>query len=229
MEIINLKDSKTVSDNSAQLCAEHQITDIKQAVKNENRVNIFVDGEYEFSLDIVQLVDFKLKVGLKLSDEDLIKYKKASEFGKVYQRALEWVLTRPRSVRETKDYLKKKQRERDIDDADVEKILQKLLDKKYLNDYEFAKYFVENRFVNKGISKKRLCMELIKKGINSTTIDEVLNAGIRNDEEEIKKIIMKKQKRYDAVQMINYLARQGFEFELARNLVQDFYETDLQN
>ena len=56
--------------------ATFKITNIKQAVKNENRVNVYVDGKYSFSLDIAQLVDFKIKVGqdLKLkSDKRFLK------------------------------------------------------------------------------------------------------------------------------------------------------------
>ena len=85
-----------------------KITNIKQGVKNPNRANIFVDDKYSFSLDISQVVDFKLKVGLEISDEQLAEYKSASEFGKLYQRTLEWVLIRPRSIRETRDYLVRK-------------------------------------------------------------------------------------------------------------------------
>ena len=55
-------------------------------------------------------VDFKLKVGLVLTEERLAELKKASEFGKLYQRALEWVLVRPRSEREVRDYLKRRER-----------------------------------------------------------------------------------------------------------------------
>ena len=85
-----------------------KITDLKQGVKNQNRVNVFVDGKYSFSLDIAQVVDLGVKVGKLVTPEELEELKKASEFGKLYQRALEWVLVRPRSERETNDYLYKK-------------------------------------------------------------------------------------------------------------------------
>ena len=77
-----------------------KITDLKQGVKNPNRVNVFVDGKYSFSLDVAQVVDFGVKVGRVLSETELEEMKRASEFGKAYQRALEWVLVRPRSVGE---------------------------------------------------------------------------------------------------------------------------------
>lgn len=215
MEIISLK-----SEDSGR--AELKITDIKQAVKNPNRANVFVNNEYSFSLDIAQLVDEKLKIGTVLTTEKLNELKDKSEYGKLYQRTLEWVLTRPHSIKETKDYLFKKEvrSERDISRFRDE-ILERLISKGHLDDKRFAEYYVENRFVSKGISKKRMRMELMKKGIKSEIIDDVLNSSARNDEAEIKKIIAKKRNKYDDEKLINYLVRQGFGFELARTLVQD--------
>lgn len=221
-----------------------KITDIKQGVKNPNRVNVFVNSKYAFSLDISQVVDFKLKVGSEILEEKLSEYKKASEFGKLYQRTLEWVLVRPRSEREVRDYLRKKlrntlrgpfatneervsevspvttgrnERVREEYSEFFDSIVQRLLDKGYIDDAKFAQYYVENRFVKKGISQKRLRMELIKKGISKEIIDEVL--GGRNDEEEILKIIAKKRAKYDDDKLIQYLCRQGFPYQLAQSLV----------
>ncbi len=194
-----------------------RITDLRQGVKNENRVNVFVNGKYSFSLDVSQVVDFHIKKGLLISAEQLEEYKKASEFGKLYQRTLEWVLTRPRSVRETNDYLFKKTFEKKLDKNYIDRIVEKLVEKKYLDDVKFAAYYVENRFVKKGISQKRLRMELTKKGVSSNIIDEVL--GGRNDEEEIKKMIMKKRGRYDDEKLTAYLCRQGFDYQLVKDLV----------
>ncbi|MBO7664470.1 RecX family transcriptional regulator, partial [Candidatus Saccharibacteria bacterium] len=233
MEIYNLKDfKKTDQGEDDNTTTGLRITDIKQAVKNENRVNVFVNDKYSFSLDIAQLVDFKIKKGQVVSAAELEKFKNASEFGKLYQRTLEWVLTRPHSIRETRDYLFKKsiqpQKSKDpetkktilkkpaIDRAQfTDQIVSRLIEKGYLDDERFARYYVENRFVKKGISKKRLSQELSQKGVAKEIVDEVLD--LRNDEEEIKKIIAKKSKRYDEGKMITYLTRQGFLFETVRN------------
>lgn len=239
------------------------ITNLKPGVKNPNRVNVFVDGEFSFSLDVAQVVDMKLKVGKEISAEDLVEYKKASELGKLYQRALEWVLVRPRSGREVRDYLVRKLktsssgrsslpssrgsslrprsdcgcpsedgfefsdglsprpvgRENSSEDMSElsNQILKRLISKGYVDDRKFAEYYVENRFVKKGISRKRLAMELVKKGIAKDIIDEVLEK--RNDEEEILKIIAKKRNKYDDEKLIAYLCRQGFAYDLVRELV----------
>ena len=218
------------------------ITDIRQAVKNENRVNIFVNGKYSFSLDIAQVVDLGIKKGLIITEEQLADYKKASEFGKAYQRALEWVLTRPHSERELADYLKRrrmqvnaKERKKewkdkkngvkpktrpryDFDDL----IIKRLTERGYVDDYKFAQYYVENRFVKRGVSTKRLEMELMKKGVARDIIERVLNNSERNDEEEIKKIVAKKRARYSDEKLIQYLCRQGFQYDVVKNVVEEF-------
>lgn len=238
---------------------EYRITDLKQGVKNPNRVNVFIDGKYVFSLDVTQVVDYKLRVGKLISLEERNQLKEASEFGKLYQRTLEWVLMRPRSIRETRDYLMNKYRKTSVeasylsrrsDSSEVEKagiqssitkgvtmkaqkplsefskmietIIERLLLKGYLDDKRFAKYYVENRFVKKGISQKRLRMELMKKGVDKEIIDEVL--GERSDEEEIDKIIMKKKGRYDDKKLMSYLVRQGFSYELVRERIESCEE-----
>ena len=82
-----------------------------------------------------------------------------------------------------------------LDKEYVDRIIEKLNSKNYLDDLKFAEWYVENRFVKKGISKKRLKMELMKKGVSNSIIEKVLNA--RNDEDEIKKMIEKKRNKYD--------------------------------
>ena len=149
MDIFKLDDAIVEKSSSANSVI-YRVTDLKQGVKNPNRVNVFINDKYEFSLDLTQVVDYKLKVGKVLSEEELAELRRASEFGKLYQRTLEWVLTRPRSVRETKDYLNKKIFEKKLDAKYIDLIVERLIDKKYLDDRKFAEFYVENRFVKKG-------------------------------------------------------------------------------
>ena len=225
MEIISLntaEKSRQAHNFSVEPDSSHSITAIKPATKDENRVNIFIDEEFAFSLDLAQVVDFKLKVGKTLDEPEIKKLKKASNFGKLYQRTLEWVLSRPRSVRETRDYLKKKQFEKPeygITDEDIEKVLETLIQKGYLDDIKFTEYYIENRFIKKGISKKRLKLELIKKGIEPEIIEQVFAKNPRDEAEEIKKIIARKRARYDDEQLMSYLTRQGFSYDLVKSIL----------
>ncbi|MDO4742213.1 MAG: RecX family transcriptional regulator [Candidatus Saccharibacteria bacterium] len=199
---------------------EIKITDIRPAVKNENRVNVFVNQKYAFSFDITQVVEFKLKKGLVISKEQLEQYKKASEFGKLYQRVLEWTLARPHSKKEVKDYLSRKVYERSLEKSYIDTIISRLEEKGYINDEKFAEYFIQNRSIRKGVSARKLKMELQKKGVSNEATRAVMSEVGRKDEEEILKIIARKRKKYDNNKLIQYLCRQGFSFELAKEMVE---------
>ena len=193
------------------------ITNLKSGVKNPERVNVYVNNEYAFSLSVAQVVDLGVKVGKIIDDSELAQLKQESEFGKIYQRALEWVLTRPRSEKETREYLKNKLRQPSsgfIDDT-----IEKFYSRGYLDDRKFAEWYVENRFVKKGVSAKRLRMELMKKGVAKDIIDTILEESERSDEDEIRKMITKKRIKYTDEKLIQYLCRQGFPYELVRELV----------
>lgn len=201
------------------------ITDIRGGVKNPNRANIFLNDKFAFSLDITQLADFHLKIGQALTAEEIATYKQASDFGKLYQRALEWVFVRPRSLRELSDYLTRKVREKKLDPAYIDRILDRLVDKGYVDDAKFATYYLENRFVKKGISKKRLVLELRQKGVAEDIIEAAFAESPRDEVEEAKKIIAKKRAKYDDEKLMAYLCRQGFSYQLVRSLIQNS-ETD---
>jgi recX family len=210
------------------------ITDIKQAVKNQNRANIFVNGKYRFSLDIFQLTQLNIKVGSKFTKTEIENLEQQSEFGKLYALALNYCLMRPRSKKEISDYLWKKTLNRKLKNRktgefyekkgvskiSVEQVLNRLIEKKYIDDEKFAKFWVENRNQRKGSSIKKLKSELFSKGVSSDIIEQVLSESNRNDEDEIQKIIAKKAKKYtDEQKLIAYLARQGFSFDEIKKVI----------
>ncbi|MDQ5958652.1 MAG: regulatory protein, partial [Patescibacteria group bacterium] len=89
-----------------------KITKLSVQVKNTDRVNVFIDNKYTLSLTLNQILEQKLKVGLELDQSDVNILQKLSQDGKVRARALEWVLLRPHSQKELKQYLQKKQIDR---------------------------------------------------------------------------------------------------------------------
>ena len=74
-----------------------QITKVAPAAKTPGRYNVFVDGQYSFSLDEVQLVQSGIHSGLEIGDEQLANFRNESEFGKNYIRAIDLISRRLRS------------------------------------------------------------------------------------------------------------------------------------
>ena len=205
-----------------------KITGLSTQIRNPDRVNVSIDGKYRFSLDISQVSDLGVKVGRELSDTELEELEQESKFGKLYARTLEYSLMRPRSVREVRDYLYKKtlttkyksKRTGEIKERDgyapslTERVLTRLTEKNYVNDQNFARWWVENRYQRKGSSLRKLRSELQAKGVDKAIIDATLEESDRTDDDEIQKIIAKKRARYaDDDKLKAYLARQGFSYD----------------
>lgn len=200
-----------------------KITSISVQVRDKDRVNVSVNGKYRFSLDVFQLVDLGIKVGKEYSEAELVALEDESRFGKLYMRALEYCLMRPHSQRELKDYLYRKTRDTRTKTGDIrkgvsvaltERVFGRLQDKGYIDDNKFAAYWIENRNLRKGLSKRKLSSELSAKGVDRTIIEQFLSETERDDMTELQKIIDKKRPRYDDEQkFMSYLSRQGFSYE----------------
>ena len=94
-----------------------------------------------------------------------------------------------------------------------QRIINKLIEKKYLNDENFARYWVENRNLKKGISERTLKQELLKKGVSQEIVNTVIENSERNDEEELKKVIAKRRHRYENDdKFIKYLVSKGYQY-----------------
>jgi len=200
-----------------------KVTSISIQARDKNRVNVSVDGKYRFSLDVFQLSDLGIRVGNEYTDEELVALEQESQFGKVYGRALEYCLMRPHSAKEVRDYLYRKTRPtrtktgemRDGVSPEVTKrVFDRLVEKNYINDENFARYWVENRSLLKGASKRKLTAELRTKGVEQSIIEQLLNESERTDEDELQKVIAKKRSKYpDDQKLMAYLARQGFSYD----------------
>lgn len=200
-----------------------KITALKMQVRDKDRVNVFVDGKYSFSLDITQVAELGIKSGNEYTEEELAELENESQFGKLYTRSLEYALIRPRSQREMRDYLFRKTRDTPTKMGTMKKgisveltnrVFDRLLEKGYLNDEKFTRFWVENRNLRKGTSLRKLRSELMAKGVDKATIDQVLESSERSDNDELLKVIAKKAVRYDDEQkLIAYLMRQGFRYD----------------
>lgn len=213
-----------------------KITDISVQARNTDRVNVSVDGKYRFSLDILQVTELGIKIGREYTEEELARLEDESQFGKLYARALEYTMMRPHSAREVRDYLWRKTRTtkvkvrdtnelRDkpgVSQANADRVYERLVQRGYINDESFARYWVENRQATKGISSRKLIAELRAKGVEQSVIDVAMHNSPREEKREIQKILMKRRHKYDDEQkLIAYLARQGFSYDTIREALDE--------
>lgn len=195
------------------------ITKISAQKNNPDRVNIFVDAKYSFSLTINQVIEQKLKINQEIDEQKIKYFNKISELGKQKAKALEWLMLRPHSEKEFNDYLYKKK----IDKEVGQQWKQDFIKYGYLSDQKFTIFWIDNR-KSKNKSNRFIIAELKAKGISSDLINEYINDNSITDNDTLKKLIIskRKQSRYqDDIKLTRYLIGKGFNYSCIKELLAD--------
>jgi len=147
-------------------------------------------------------------------------------FEKFYNKALRFLSFRPRSEHEVVKNLLKKKAPEDL----IKKIISKLKEYKFLDDEEFAKWWIEQRTNFKPRSLRLIKMELGQKGIDKDLMDQVID-DLRltiDDLASAKKLIEKKLPRYKGLdrdkkfqKIARYLASKGFNYDVIKEIFKD--------
>lgn len=116
------------------------ITSIKQQ-KNKKRVNVYLDGEFGFGIDLDNFVLLHLKVGQEISEKEVEDIVKKADFQKTLDKLLRFATVRPRSQKEFTDYFRRKKVHLSLH----EKLLDKLKHFELIDDEKFAGWWVEQR------------------------------------------------------------------------------------
>lgn len=185
------------------------ITALKAQVKTPDRVSVFIDGKFHCGLSLVQVADLGLKRNQEVDAKYCDKLKKLSDLGKLQARTLEWIFRRPRSSKELSEYLFKKR----VNDEEKKYITEKL--SKYVDDTEFARFWIDGRRGSKNKSAKIIRLELMQKGVDREIVDDLLQQHETKDQDVLLKVIEKKRRQtkyQDEQKLKQYLVRQGFNY-----------------
>lgn len=187
-----------------------KITGLKQQVKRPDRVSVYVDGKYSFSLAKDQMSGLGLKTGQDVDPEQVKNYLADSAFGKLRDQAYRWLAIRLRSEWEVQTYLDRKSQ----DEAQKQRLLTLLNEQGYVDDKKFADAWIRHRNLIKPMSNYRLKQELLQKRLPMEVINEALIEQPQDDVAAIKQLVAKRGHRYsDQQKLMAYLARQGFRYD----------------
>lgn len=197
------------------------ITDVKVQVRNRDKVSIFVDGKYGFSLSLNQVNEFRdLKISSELTPQRLVELKKISQTNNLYLQILNLIYIRPRSEYEVRTKLKSKK----IDPDEIDQLITKLNSENNLNDQNFATWWINSRKNSKPISALKLRAELAQKGIKPQLAQQALIQNFSQDEEleALEKLVNKKKGRYESEQkLMAFLASRGFSYDLIKKVLEE--------
>lgn len=154
---------KDTHSNEGKSKKEYVITKV-QAQKAKNRFNIFVNGHYSFAVDDTILVTERLFKGKELTEPEIEELRKKGEASKAYQSALNYLSFKMRSEKEIRDYLQQK------DYEDIDPVIEKLKEHKFINDLEYGKSFVRTTYQLRNDGPKKIERKLVQKGLTNEEI-----------------------------------------------------------
>lgn len=201
----------------------HEITALEVQQRNKERVNLYLDGAYAFSITTLEAAC--LRVGQRLSEAEVAHLKARAEVDSAYERTLRFLTYRPRSEAEVAKYLASK----GVESGVQAEILAKLRRLKLVDDDAFARFWVETRAQSHPLGRMALRAELRLKGVRDETIEKALRA--LDEEESAYRAARKQARRYadlndkQAQEKLGaFLIRRGFPYAVARATVKRLVE-----
>lgn len=187
------------------------ITELKPQAKNNKRVSVYLNGAYYCGLDLLTVMQARLKVGQEIDENTLVEIQRSSEAQACFDSALNIISKSIKTEKEIKDKLIKKGYLEEI----VLETLEKLKSYNFVNDKDYINRYVSTYKNNK--SKKLIKFELQKKGVNKLDVDECLSEIESEFETALKiaeKYVKNKEKDEKTFQKCyKYLLSKGFSYD----------------
>lgn len=200
------------------------ITLLEIQKRNKERVNVFLDGEYAFSLTVMEAA--RLKKGQTLTEAEVSVLRDQDAVDQAVERGVRFLSYRPRSAQEVRRNLA----QHDVPAAVIDAALERLVALGYVDDQAFTRFWLESRAAFKPMGERALRYELRQKGIAPAIIDAALEMLQQTEQAGDPAAYLAARARasklrgltYQAFQhkLGSFLQRRGFDFETSREAIE---------
>lgn len=197
---------------------EKVISSIEIQKRNDNRVNIYIDGEFAFSCSTELVFTHNLKEGKAASIDELMELVNEDNYLKCKSAALKIIEKSYKSEKEVFDKLKLK----GYDEKTISKTMAFLADYNFINDENYAAMYIKDKIKSQG--RNKIKHALLRKGIDESVFDEKLKSFSTEEEmntalklsEKKYKILIKTEKDMKKIykKLWEYLMRNGYSSDI---------------
>ncbi|BCG59606.1 regulatory protein RecX [Paenibacillus sp. URB8-2] len=217
------------------------ITKVERQKKSDHRY-ILHFGAYNLSIHEDIMIKYRMISGNIFTKEDLQEIVVADERQRAYVEGLRYLERKPRTGME----MARRLRQKEIGEAIIAEVLERLRRERLIDDTQYAKQWVEQRVTGHRKGKLWVRHELRGKGVDKSVIAEALD-GISLEQERQSALELGRRK-WNAIKGETsdkrrktgaYLMRRGFSGEIVRSVLNslrqdedmggaedDFYEFD---
>jgi len=207
------------------------ITQIAVQQKRKNRCSVFINDEYAFGLDQDIVLQFGLKKGDVLTDQQIEEILLNEEKKKAKDRALNFLSYRDRSEKEIRTKLNGIGYEDNI----IEWVIGELKRLKFLDDERFAQGYAQTQMITRPMGEYFLKRELKQKGIDSELIDQTIEKVYEEKDQfsVAKELAQQRKSRYKDLgelkakkRVSDFLLRRGFSWDVVSEVIERWDELE---
>ena len=204
------------------------VSAVEPQERNPERVNVFVDGAFAFSLGALLAHEARLREGVVLTPEALRDLLRRDDVGKAVEACVRLLSYRPRTEAE----LLKRLTQKGYEPETASEAVAWVRDRGYVDDADFARFWVRNRDQFKPMGARRLRYELAQKGVDRETATSVLQETLPEQEDDAAmRAARSKLRTYSRLdyetfrrRLGGFLARQGFDYETSARVVKALWQ-----
>ena len=204
------------------------VTDLVVVRKRTGLTEVYLDGAPWLRLDYELVVHFRLDVGRELDDGAQEEIRRADEALRARQALARYTALTLRTERQARDHLSRK----GLGEEAVDQALERGRELGWLNDQRFAGAWVRTRLKLNPAGPHRLRADLAAKGVDGDTAADAIDHFGPDEEtqralalEQARRRVARWQGRYPPEtleeKLRTYLARQGFDGHLIRDIVRE--------
>src|SRR5688500_15057645 len=146
------------------------ITALQADPRDPNRVHVHIDGRHALAVSLDVAAAERLTVGQPCPPDRLARLHSAQATQELFASALNFLSYRPRSAREVEMRLRRK----GPAPEQIEAVMQRLKRLGFVDDLEFARFWVTNRMTFSPRGPRLLKSELRQKGVAPDVVEQVL-------------------------------------------------------
>lgn len=206
-----------------------KITKIEYQKNNKDRVNIYLDDNYEFGIDLDVMIKYGLYKDMILDDDFISEILFSENKTKAYNYAISLL---SRTVKSENQVIRK-MIEKGYDKELIEITIEKLKTNKYIDDNDYCERFIHDKINFSKDGRLKIKEALYNRGIDRRIIDEKLS--VITDEDELEKAFELSQKKLKTLSNIdplkkkmklyNFLINKGFDYDTVNKVVSRVIKT----
>lgn len=188
-----------------------KITKIEIQKYHKDRVSIFLDDVYAFSLFLETAMKHCLKKGIEIDENQKVQLLHESDSRIALDQAVKYLKDTMKTKQQMIEYVKK----HGYDDNIIDYVVQKLEEYHYLDDEMYTQKYIKT-YLGK-VGKRKIEYDLMKKGIDKHLIEKYLSLE-EVSTDQVVHLIEKKIGNNDLDQkmkekIFRYLIGKGFSYE----------------